>query len=122
LAPVIVTVDPAVPRVGVNPVIETGPTIVKLFVLVMELEGAVSLIFPVVAPVGTVAVICVGEFTMKPALVPLNKTEFVPSNPEPVMTTLEPTVPFTGEKPVICGSTLKLLELKADPEEEITLI
>jgi hypothetical protein len=35
---------------------------------------------------------------VKPALAPLNFTEFVPLNPEPVITTLEPVAPLDGVK------------------------
>jgi hypothetical protein len=65
----------------------------------------VTLILPVVAPFGTVAVICVPELTVKAvAAVPLNFTELAPKNPVPVTVTTVPTGPPVGEKDVIVGT------------------
>ncbi|MGZ4109058.1 MAG: hypothetical protein ACXVP7_05160, partial [Actinomycetota bacterium] len=75
--PVTVTVDPTGPLVGVNEVIVgvgEGAT-VKFGPLVSVPSESVTLIFPVVAPVGTIAVICVSESTVKDvAAVPLKLT------------------------------------------------
>src|ERR1035437_593196 len=59
---------------------------------------------PVVAPAGTVAVICAVESILNVALMPLKvtlvgKTRFVP-----VITTLAPAAPPVGEKLVIAGA------------------
>ena len=51
----------------------------KSAVLVAEPPGVVTLIFPVVAVAGTVAVICVAEFTTKVAATLLNVTARRPS-------------------------------------------
>ena len=54
--PLIVTLVPTGPLVGVKPVIVGGAlTTVKLFVLVAVPPGVVTLSGPVVAPAGTVA-------------------------------------------------------------------
>jgi hypothetical protein len=60
--PVMVTVEPACPEVGVNEVI-VGVT-VKLPVLVALPPGVVTVIGPVVAAFGAVAVMLVGELTL----------------------------------------------------------
>ena len=71
----------------------------------------VTTIFPVVAPVGTVAVIDVSEFTVKVAAVPLNVTLVACLRPVPVMVTDVPTGPLGGANEVSVGFTLKLREL-----------
>src|SRR3974377_1509968 len=87
---------------------------VKLLALVAVPPGGVTLIVPLVAPVGTVAVIWVAEFTAKElALVPLNFTAVAPVKLAPVITTLVPTGPLVGEKLVIEGAgtvTVKLVQ------------
>ena len=61
----IVTLVPTGPLVGVNDVIVGAATTVKLVALfaVPPPGDVVTCSGPVVAPVGTVAVICVAEFT-----------------------------------------------------------
>ena len=81
-----------------------------------------TLILPVVAPVGTVAVICVAEFTVNDvAVVVLNFTELVVKSPVivplkfvPVIVTDVPTGPKVGVNEVIVGAgtvTVKLVAL-----------
>jgi hypothetical protein len=54
--------------------------------------GVVTVIFPVTAPVGTVAVTCMAELTANVvALTPPNVTFVVCVRPDPVMTTDAPT-------------------------------
>ena len=54
------------------------------------------IIFPVVAPAGTVALICVSEFTVNVvAAVPLKLTRVAPVNPVSVKVAVEPTGPLT---------------------------
>src|SRR6266853_7004762 len=80
------------------------PVTVKLPELLAIPPSVVMLIVPVVAPVGTVAVTCVSEFTVKDeASVPLNLTNEAPVKLPPVMTTLVPTGPLVGEKLVMEG-------------------
>ena len=95
----------------------------KSVVLVAVPPTVVRVIFPVVAPVGTVAVICVAEFTVKVALVPLNFTEVVlnpvPLKFVPVIVTVFPTGPLVGVNEVIVGAgavvTVKLVALDLSP-------
>lgn len=122
LAPVIVTDVPTVPLVGKKLVI-VGLT-PKLLVLVAVPSGVVTLIAPVVAPVGTVVVIAVSETTLKVALTPLKLTLVAPVKFAPVIVKLVPTMPLVGEKFVIVGGkvTMKLLVLVAVPLGVVTLI
>ncbi len=71
----------------------------------------VTAIFPVIAPVGTVAVICVSEFTVKVAEVPLKVTLLAWVSPVPVIVTEVPTGPFGGVKLVTVGFTLSVCTL-----------
>ena len=77
--------------------------------LVAVPPGVVTLIFPVVAPEGTVAVILLEELTVKLAVVPLNFTEVVvkplPLKFEPLIVTDVPTGPLVGENPEMVGAT-----------------
>jgi hypothetical protein len=103
--PVILTDVPTPPKVGVNEVIVGAATTVKLVVLVAVLTVFVTLILPVVAPVGTVAVIEVAEFTVNEvAVVVLNLTAVVPQKLVPVMVTVDPVGPLAGVKEVMVGA------------------
>ena len=77
----------------------------------------VTLIGPVLAGFGTVAVICESDKRAKVASLPLNLSEFVPVKCVPAIVTIVPTLPLVGEKEVISGRnrTLKLLELVVEP-------
>ena len=86
---------------------------VKFVALVAVPPGVVTLILPVVAPVGTVAVICVAESTLNVvALVVLNFTELVvkvapltvPLKFVPVIVTDVPTGPKAGVNELIVGA------------------
>ena len=120
LVPVITTVVPARPLVGVNDVIVGGPT-VKSAVLVPVPVGVVTAIFPVVAPVGTVAVICVAELTVSVDwVVVLNFTLVAPQKFVPVIVTdVVPAVPAVGLNDVTVGTpaavTSKLATLVTVP-------
>jgi hypothetical protein len=97
--PVIVTFVPASPNVGVNEVIvgAVGFETVKMVTLVAVLTGVVTPMAPVVAPAGTVAVICVFESTKNTwAAVVLNVTADAPHRLVPVMITEVPTGPLVG--------------------------
>jgi hypothetical protein len=101
--PVIVTDVPTGPNVGVNDVIVGGGT-VKLVRLDPVPPGAVTLIGPVVAVAGTVAVICVAEFTVNVvAATLLNVTAVAPVKFVPVMVTDVPASPDVGVNDVIVG-------------------
>jgi len=78
----------------------------------------------VVAPVGTVAVIWVEEFTVKVAEALLNLTSVVPVKFVPVIVTTVPTGPLVGEKEVMVGDpgavTVNHSELVAVPFGVVT--
>ena len=84
--------------------------------LVAVPPGVVITIFPVLAPVGTVAATCVSEFTVKLAAgTPPNVTEVVCVRLMPVIVTGVPTGPFGGAKLVILGVTRKIVLLVRAP-------
>src|SRR5258706_301001 len=102
--PLIVTLVPAGPLVGVKLVIAGGlADPVNTLALVAVPPGVVTLIDPVVAPAGTVACIVVAEFTVNVALTPLNFTAVAPLKFVPLIVTLVPTGPLVGVKLVIEG-------------------
>ena len=116
--PVIVTAVPAVPIVGVNPVIVGAPVpavTVNGVLLVAEPPGAVTVIGPVVAPAGTLATICVAVAEVTVPAVPLNVTVFwlaVVLNPVPLMVTEVPTGPLFGVKPMMETWVAELREIE----------
>jgi hypothetical protein len=114
----------SVPRIAVVPGVRSVPGTVKVPLLVSVPPGVVTLIVPVVAPVGTVVVILVEPFTVKVAAVPWNFTEVAPVKPVPLMVTLVPTAPLVGVKEVIVGGvvTVKLVELVPVPCAVVTLM
>src|SRR6267378_2626382 len=122
--PLIVTLVPTGPLAGVKLAIVGGLITVKLPALLAVPAGLVTLIGPVAAPAGTVAVIAVSEFAVKLALVPLNRTAVAPVNFVPLSVTLVPTGPLLGVKLLIVGGlmTVKLPALLAVPAEVVTLI
>jgi hypothetical protein len=103
---------------------------VKLAVLVTVPPGVVTLILPVVAPVGTVAVIDVAELTVNVAVTLLNFTEVVvqpvPLKFVPVIVTFLPTGPKVGVNEVIVGAgtgvTVKFVALARSPAAVYTWI
>jgi hypothetical protein len=122
--PLIVTVLPTLPLFGLMPVI-LGPVTVNEPVLVAVPPGVVSVIFPVVAPLGTTAVTLVLETDVNAAAVPLNFTEVTPVKFVPWIVTVVPTLPFTGLKLEIVGPvlvTVKLVLLVPVPEGVVIVI
>lgn len=85
-----------------------------------------TLISPVVPPLGTVAVIWVLELTTKVAATPLIVTEVAPVKLFPVMITEVPMGAFAGVKLVIVGAgvatTVKLVALVVVPAGVLTEI
>ena len=80
---------------------------VKFVVLLPAPPGVVTEIFPVIAPVGTVAVTLLSEFTVNVvAAIPPNFTAVACNSPVPLIVTTVPTGPLAGVKLVIPGSTL----------------
>lgn len=65
--------------------------------------GVVTLIFPLVAPAGTLVLIMVGDKTLNVASVPLNATEWTPLKSVPRIVTAVPTPPLNGVKEEITG-------------------
>src|SRR5438093_1494124 len=125
--PLIVTPAPTGPLAGLNELIigaEGATVTVKLVALVAVPPGVVTLIGPVVAPLGTVADIVVAELTEKFALVPLKVTAVAPAKFVPVIVTPLPTEPLVGLKLVIVGAlatTVNALALVAVPWGVVTL-
>jgi hypothetical protein len=99
---------------------------VKLLAEVAVPPGVVTEILPVVAPLGTVAVICVAVFTVNVADLPLNFTAVAPVRLVPVIVTEVPTGPLVGVKVVIVGAgtvvTAKSLDEVALPFGVVTEI
>src|SRR3989338_5988635 len=116
--PVIVTVVPGGPDEGVKLAIECTGTTVNEVVLCAVPPGVVTRMAPVVALLGTVAVI-VDALTMVKvvAVAPLNETAVVPDKFLPVIVTVVPVVPDEGVKLAIegTGTTVNEVELCAVP-------
>ena len=72
---------------------------VKLAAVVAVPAGVVTATGPLVAPAGTVAVICMSLFTMKVAATPLKLTAVAPAKPVPLRITLLSGAPEVGRKP-----------------------
>lgn len=125
-APEIVTEMPTGPLAGEKPLMVGGAleTTVNVDALVPVPPGVVTEIGPLVAPEGTVAVICVSRLTVKVALVPLNFTDVAPLNALPVMVTVTPVPPLVGVNPLIAGGgmTVKFAELVPVPPGVVTPI
>jgi len=103
-----------------------GGRTVKETKLVTVPPGVVTEIGPVVAPVGTCAVMCVAELTTKLVSgVPLNLTLVAPVKFAPVMSTGVATGPLVGLNEVIAGGggkTVKVTKLVAVPNGVVTEI
>jgi hypothetical protein len=124
LVPLIVTLVPTGALAGVKLETVGGLMTVKLPALFAVPPEVVTLIEPLVAPAGTVAVIVVAEFTVKLALVPLNRAAEAPVKFVPLIVTLVPTGPLPGVKLETVGGlmTVKLPALLAVPAGLVTLI
>ena len=104
--PEMVTGVPTTPLAGAKDVIEGTIVTAKTVALLAIVVALVTVIFPVAAPAGTVAVICVSELIVKFAAAPLNATEVATLNPVPVNVTTLPTGPLAGVKEVnVSGCT-----------------
>lgn len=103
-----------------------GAVTVKFPLLVAIPPGVTIVIGPLVAPLGTVAVICVPELTEKLAFKPLKNTVDAPVKSVPVITTLVPTGPEVGVKLVMVGAggvvIVKSVLLVATPPGVMTVI
>ncbi len=111
LVPVMVTVTRYAPDVGVKLVMVgpvgsgAGDVTVKPLALTPVPPAVVTAIVPLVAPVGTVALISVSPTTVNAAAVPLNLTALAPVNFVPVTVTEAPTRPEAGANPVTVGAS-----------------
>src|SRR6185503_11157547 len=107
--------------VGADPLVT-----VKFEPLVAVPDPVVTVILPVVAPLGTLAVIRPSFATLKLADVPLNRTLVAPVKWLPLMVTDVPTAPLEGEKLLIVGAdplvTVKFEPLVAVPDPVVTVI
>ena len=65
--------------------------------------GVASREGPVVAPLGTAALICVSDTTLNSALTPLNRTELAPLKSSPSISTVVPGRPAFGVKLTTMG-------------------
>ena len=89
---------------------------VKIAELVPVPAALVTLMGPVVAPAGTVTVICVDEFKVKlDADTPLNFTEVAPVKFVPVIMTLFPTPVDVGVKLETVGGKITVKPLPLEP-------
>jgi hypothetical protein len=93
----------------------------KLVALVAVPPGVVTVILPVVAPAGTVAVTDVAVLVVNVAVTPLNLTAVTPVRLVPVIVTFVPTGPLVGVKDVMVApaTTVKLVALFAGPPPEV---
>ncbi|CAB4889598.1 unannotated protein [freshwater metagenome] len=82
------------------------PEMVKEPALSASPPAVATLIEPVVAPVGTTAVIEFTEATEYAATIPLKPTDVAAAMPVPVMVTAVPAAPEVGVKLVITGAGL----------------
>jgi len=108
--PLIVTRVPATPPEGEKPLMVGAllPVTVKLEELVAVPPGVVSVIRPVVAPVGTVAVTLPSFTKTNAAEVPLNRTPLTAVKWFPLIVTDAPIAPLDGEKLLMVGALLEL--------------
>ena len=114
--PTMVTAVPTGPLVGEK--LEMTGLIVKLALLVATFPATETVMGPVFALAGTVAVNCVEVAAVTVAATPLNWTiscDGVALNPLPLMVTDVAGAPPLGEKLVIEGSTVKAEALVAVP-------
>jgi len=104
LVPVIVTLVPIGPLEGVKDVILGGASTVKFVALCLVPSALVTLIGPVVAPLGTVARIWRFETTVKVvAEVALKETPVAPLKLLPKIVTCVPMTPLVGLKDEMVG-------------------
>jgi hypothetical protein len=120
LDPLMVTAAPIIPELGTKLLMLGAGVTVNVTPLLATPPAAVTTTFPVVAPVGTLATICVALQVVIVAVVPLNVTLPVPCvGPkfEPAITMDDPTAPVFGVSELIFGGevTVKSTPLLATP-------
>ncbi len=115
-------------KLPADPAVGEKPVIVGEAVLWTRNDFCVfvppTTIGPLIAPVGTVAVICASLSTVKFAHAPPNWTSATFVKPDPVITTVSPTLPLRGEKPETegGGGTTKSELETADPSVFVTVM
>jgi hypothetical protein len=121
-APEIVTAVPTGPETGSNEVIDGGAAVTLKSGPIPVPPGVVTETGPVVAPFGTVVVICASESTVNEALAPLKATFVAPASAEPLIVTVVPTGPPSGLIDWIAGLivTVKSVALVAVPPGVVT--
>jgi hypothetical protein len=122
--PVSVIVALTVPLAGEKLLIAGVPAEVgvKLLLLQSVVLGVFTLIQPLSAPPGTVAVICVSEFTVKLAGTRKKVSAVAPVKLVPVIVTVVPIVPLAGVNELMCGAMVKLAADAAEPKELVSVI
>ena len=101
--PVIVTTCPAAPLSGENELMDGRSYTVKFRALLVEPAGVVTVIGPVVAPLGTNTVIDVSlEEVILPGIF-IKRHSSTPVKPVPEIVTLSPTNPNSGVNELILG-------------------
>jgi len=108
LFPLIVTLVPTTPEEGDKLVIVGPFEFTAKFSPALERPPTVTTTFPVVAPVGTLATICVADQLIGVAPVPLNVTALLPCVApkfDPEIVTVAPIAPVFGERLVRVGVT-----------------
>lgn len=100
-----------------------GGFTVKLLALPAVPPGVVTVIFPLPAPAGTLAVMVVALTTEKVAATPLKCTDKVVARFVPVSVTVVPAAPLLGVMEVSVGgnSTVKFVVLVAVPLDIVTV-
>jgi hypothetical protein len=125
--PAITIDDPTAPVLGVSDVMLGAAVTVNVTPLLATPPAAVTTTLPVVAPVGTLAVMLVApQLVIVVALVPLNFTLPFPCDGpkfDPAITMEDPTAPVLGVSDVMLGAavTVKLTPLLAVPTVTTTL-
>ena len=127
LDPAITIDDPTAPVFGVNDVMLGAPVTVNVTPALATPPAAVTTTLPVVAPLGTVAVMLLApQLVIVVALVPLNFTfPFPRLGPkfDPAITIDDPTAPVFGVNDVMLGAavTVKVTPLLGEPTVTTTL-
>jgi hypothetical protein len=122
--PAMTTLVPTAPTVGSKLVIVGALVTTKSDELVPVPSGVVTEIGPVVAPLGTIAVIWLAELTVKLAATPAKLTDVAPVKLAPAIVTLVPALPLVGLKLVMVGAgraagrTSTHCAIDGTPEEE----
>jgi len=125
--PVMVTDVPTGPLVGTKLVMVGDETVAVTVKFAAELPLPLAVVtetFPVVAPLGTVAVICVALFTAYVAAIPLKETAVAPVRFVPATTTEVPTGPLVGwnEETVGNAGGGGVVELLPPPHEAKAIV